>query len=195
MSPPALLLHDREHRPSEQVVGAVVHVHHQVVVRDRLVPRVRRRGHRDRARVVDQHVDAAERLHRLVDHTPAVLRDTRVRVEGGRLDPVRVADLLCALVHVLADVADRDFRALRRDGVREGDADSLGGARHERHLPVKKSHDSLRFASAGAYHLTRYARILRASTAPRMAPPTGHRPPTTDHRRLAILLHVHPAVR
>ena len=172
-----LLLHDRPHRPREQVVGAVVHVHYQVVVRDRLVQRVRWRGHRDRPRVVDQHVDPPEPLHRPVDHAPAVLGDARVRVERGRLDPVRVADLACSLVDVVADVADRDPRARRRRGVRKGDAESFGGARHERHLPVKKSHVSLRFAPAATYHGARCTRILRASTAPRMTGPADHRRP------------------
>src|SRR6185437_6230270 len=92
-----------------------------------------RRGAPDTG-VVDQHVDAAERGRRGVDHrAPASLVADVVRREGRRR-PELIGERLAL---GLADVRHDDVRAFRGEPARDGVAHAEGGAGHDRDLALE----------------------------------------------------------
>ena len=89
------------------------------------------------AGVVDEHVDAAERLHRGVDERLAVLGLGDVGGDGDRL-PARLLDELLRLLQLLDPPgAERHVRARLGERLGERHAEPRRGPRHDRDLAVQ----------------------------------------------------------
>ena len=95
---------------------------------------------REHARIVDQHVDWAERGDRVADQTAALLRPRHIALHQGG---VRGADALGS--HPLGrlavvEIVDRHRRPLTREGDRERSPEALLRAGDENRLARKAPH-------------------------------------------------------
>jgi hypothetical protein len=130
----AALAHRAVARARAQQRAVEVHVHEaRVVAPVHLQKRVELHVAEDRG-VVDQEVDAAERLHGALGHRQRRLGRADVDLDRERLG-AGLADLLRdALAVVLLDLGDHHARALRCESLRVGLADPAARAGHDRHL-------------------------------------------------------------
>ena len=123
--PAALLAHHRDHRAAGEEHRRDVHLHHAVPLLERDLGERAHLERRVETGVVDEHVDAAVALERLLDHRGHVLlrRDVRTDAAFGRVQ-----------------VGDDDRRALRLEPRHDRSADPLRAARDDRDLAVERAH-------------------------------------------------------